>query len=314
VNTMAHSIYRSILLVTILFISRDGFGQDSDYKTYTYYKHDSATLQLDLFLPDSAGLDSPLVIYLHGGGFSGGNRNRGHSFCRVMAENGIPAATISYSLSMKGKSFSCDGILLEKLKAIHLAAHEARIATSWFLQHAGIYGIDTNRIFLSGSSAGAEAALMAGFMESFQDESLNDPLPSGFRYAGIISGAGALLDINMISTFNVTPVLSYHGTCDPLVPYYIAPHHYCSQASPGYMMMFGSHAIHERIITLNGSSQLMTYCNEGHQHAGTPFTQDETWTVLDFIHRTLSGERFNIHRTFYNTDSCETGPYFEFCQ
>ena len=307
-------MFRKILIVSILFIATASNGQDCDYETYIYHEGDSATLEMDLFLPDSTGLDSPLVIYLHGGGFSGGDRGRGHSFCRFLAGNGIATATISYSLSMKGKSFSCDGILMEKVKAIHLAAHQARIATNWFLENAGVFEIDISKIFLSGSSAGAEAVLMAGFMGSYHDESFNDPLPSGFRYAGIISGAGALLDINMINKSNAIPVLSYHGTCDPLVPYHIAPHHYCSQTSPGYMMLFGSHAIHERLILFNGSSQLMTYCNEGHQHAGTPFTGEETWTVLDFIHSTLSGEKYNIHRIFNNGDSCTAGPYFEFCQ
>lgn len=36
----------------------------------------------------------------------------------------------------------------------------------------------------------------------------------------------------MITRDNMIPLLSYHGTCDPLVPYYIGPYHYCSQIAP----------------------------------------------------------------------------------
>ena len=307
-------MFRKLLSVFLFFATLSNYGQDSsDFDTFIYFENDTVKLELDFFQPDSAGLRSPLVIYIHGGGFSGGRRSDGHPFCRFLAENGISAASIGYTLSMKGKSFSCDGILSEKVKAIQLAAHQTRLATQWFLENAGRFGIDSTKIFLGGSSAGAEAVLHAGFLSGAEDGFFSDSLPSNFKYAGIISGAGALLDINMITPGNIIPVLSYHGTCDPLVPYHIAPHHYCSQIASGYMMMFGSLAIHERLTAMNGCSQLMTYCNEGHKHAGTPFYGDETQTVLDFIHRTIDGEKFNIHRIFKHGDICEMGLDFVFC-
>lgn len=306
-------MFRRLLFVFLIFATNSNYGQNSDYDTFIYFENDTVSLELDYFQPDSAGLHSPLVIYVHGGGFSGGRRGDGHPFCRFLADNGIPTASIGYTLSMKGKSFSCDGILSEKVKAIQLAAHQTRIATQWFLENAGRFGIDSSKIFIGGSSAGAEAVLHAGFINRSEGGLFVDSLPTNFRYAGIISGAGALLDINMITPDNMIPLLSYHGTCDPLVPYHIAPHHYCSQIATGYMMMFGSLAIHERITSLDGSSQLMTYCNEGHKHAGTPFYGDETQTVLDFIQRTLEGEKFNIHRIFKQGEICEMGLDFVFC-
>ncbi|MEX0982519.1 MAG: alpha/beta hydrolase [Bacteroidales bacterium] len=289
------------------------FGQEHDYETFIYFENDTVKLELDLFRPDSGSVPSPLVIHVHGGGFSGGNRSHGHPFCRFLSENGIPAASISYSLSMKGKSFSCDGVLAEKIKAIQMAAHQTRIATLWFINNAPGPGIDTNSIILAGRSAGAEAVLQAAFMNPLEQSHFPDTLSASFRYAGIISGAGALLDINLITRDNKIPVLSYHGTCDPLVPYHVAPHHYCAQTASGYMMFFGSLAIHERLTSLNGSSQLMTYCNEGHKHAGTPFSEAETHTVLDFIDRAMSGEKFSIHRIFKGNDICKMGLEFDFC-
>lgn len=305
-------MFRRLLFVFLFFATISTDGQD--FNTFIYFENDTVKLELDLFQPDTAELYSPLVIYVHGGGFSGGRRSDGHPFCRFLSDNGISAASIGYTLSMKGKSFSCDGILSEKTHAIYLAAHETRIATQWFLENADRFRIDSSKIFLGGSSAGAEAILHAGFTDILENGIFADSLPLCFRYAGIISGAGALLDINMITPANKIPVLSYHGTCDPLVPYHIAPHHYCSQIAPGYMMMFGSLAIHEKLTSMNGCSQLMTYCNEGHRHAGTPFYGDETKTVLEFIHRTISSEKFSIHRIFKHGEVCEMGLDFVFCE
>ena len=140
---------------------------------------------------------------------------------------------MSYTLSMTGKSFSCDGIQAEKIRTIQLAAYQARLATSWIIERADSMGIDTSNFFIAGSSAGAETALQAAFWDTTSVNYFPDTLQNGFRYAGVISGAGALLDLRMINARTKIPVLCYHGTCDPLVPYHIAPHHYCPQIAPG---------------------------------------------------------------------------------
>jgi hypothetical protein len=57
-----------------------------------------------------------LVIFVHGGGFSGGTRDGGYAFCKYMAQNGYAAATITYTLYMKNKKFSCDGFYQKKSK------------------------------------------------------------------------------------------------------------------------------------------------------------------------------------------------------
>lgn len=305
-------IHRNFVIL-LLSLSITAWSQEYHFNTFTYQVEDTTALELDYFQPDSAPENAPLVIFLHGGGFSGGERSHGHPFCQALADSGIHAATLSYTLSMKGKSFSCDGVLSEKMKAIQLAAFQAQLATNWFLDKAELFGIDTTLVFLAGSSAGAEAALHAVYQDTSGQNFYPDTLPCSFRYAGVISGAGALLDINMIDEHTMVPTMCYHGTCDPLVPYHIAPHHYCNQIAPGYMMMFGGLAIHERLTGLNGSSHLMSYCGDGHKHAGTPFYGAEIQTVTEFIRRTERGEKFNIHRIFKNSEPCELGIDFVFC-
>ena len=310
------NISRSIIAHIIVFLAfyLPSPGQDNnDYLTITYFENDTLSLELDYYKPDSLDDKAPLVIFMHGGGFSGGNRSYGRPFCQFMADSGIHAATISYSLNMKGRNFSCEGERSEKIRTIQLAAFQARIATDWFIRHAGEFQIDTSCIFLAGSSAGAEAVLQAAFWDTGVANYFPDTLSDDFTYAGVISGAGALLDINMINKQTAIPVICYHGTCDPLVPYHIAPHHYCNQIAPGFLMMFGGLAIHEKLGDLGVSSQLMTYCNEGHTHAGTPFNWPERYTVLDFIQRTIKGEYFYIHRIFNNGRECNLALDFPFC-
>ena len=305
---------KKIILLAILCIQ--GYlllSQKFDYETYTYYTDDSTALELDLFLPDSMSEEKACVIFIHGGGFSNGRRANGRPFCQFLSDQGIAAASISYTLSMKGKSFSCDGIRTEKIRTIQLAAHQARIATQWILDRQDSLDINGSHIFLAGSSAGAEAALQAAYWDTSSANYFTNIPGNGFKYAGVISGAGAILDINQINEQTKIPTLCYHGTCDNLVPYYIAAHHYCPQIASGFMLMFGGFAIYERLNDLNETSQLMTYCGEGHQHAGTAFRAPESYNVLAFIKRVLAGEKFTIHRVFDNGEDCNLSLDFIHC-
>jgi acetyl esterase/lipase len=304
---------RSLLYILLFVLGSNLAAQEYSFETHEFMNDDSTSMDLDLFLPASSEVNSPLVLFLHGGGFSNGTRKNGHPFCQFLADSGIASATISYSLYMKGKDFSCEGLLSEKIKAIQIAAYQARLATSWLIRNAEEFGIDTTKIYLSGSSAGAEASLQAAYWDTATRNFFPDTLASHFKYAGVISGAGALLDINMINEETKIPSLCFHGTCDPLVPYDVAPHHYCSQISSGYMMMFGGFAIHKKLNELNESTQLVTYCGEGHEHAGSPFNGNGKFQVLDFLNSVSNGEYFNIHRVYNNGAECNLSLDYIHC-
>ena len=107
-------------------ITLAAFGQD--FKSYNYFQYDTISLDLDLFLPKTDTI-TPLVIYVHGGGFSGGDRTGGHNLAKYLVAQGVACASISYTLYMKGKNFSCEGITSEKVKAIQIAASQLWNAT-----------------------------------------------------------------------------------------------------------------------------------------------------------------------------------------
>jgi poly(3-hydroxybutyrate) depolymerase len=283
------------------------------YTTIQYFKDDTIQLDLDLFLPDKLNkMDHPLLIFLHGGGFSGGDKASGYDLCRFLSKRGIVAATISYTLYMKDKNFSCEGILSEKIKAIQYGVNDLWLATSFFIENSGKYHIDTSLIFIAGSSAGAESVLHAAFWDFETMNIYKNKLPETFKYAGLIEGSGALMDLNLITSKSLIPVLMFHGNSDQLVPYGTAAHHYCKTNSPGWLMLFGSYSIYNYIVALNGNAHLITYCGGGHEYSAELFERDQQ-PIIDFIYDIILNKKFQIHTIIPTGKKTESSSVYKFC-
>lgn len=280
--------YISFILFLLLSVPLSA----QDFQTLTYFTHDSIRLELDLFLPESSkATTSPLVIYVHGGGFRQGNREEGHSLAKELIKQNIACATITYTLYMNDKSFGCDGILSEKIKAIQIAASQLWNATAFLIDKSEILNIDTAKIFISGYSAGAETILHAAHWDRSQMQLFEYKLSDSFKYAGIISGAGAIMDLNLITSKNKIPTMLFHGDADPAVPYKTAAHHYCPPNAPGWLMLFGSLSIAKHLEQLGGTCQMTTFEGGKHSIAGAYFYQDQKH-IADFVNDVLVGKKF----------------------
>lgn len=278
------------LILSVLFVA-PLFSQE--FQTFTYFSNDSTELKLDLLAPDNVTSKTPLVIYVHGGGFSAGNRGGGHKLARYLVAHNIACASITYTLYMKGKSFSCDGITSEKVKAIQIAANQTWQATAFFIKNSEQFNIEPSQIYLAGSSAGAETILHAAYWDKDQMQLYENKLSPEFQYAGLIAGAGAIMDLNLITKENRIPTMMFHGDSDPTVPYGTAAHHYCPHNVSGWLMLFGSHSIAKHLEALGGTCRLDTFVGGTHSFAGAYFYQNQL-PVVDFINRVVAGEKF-IH-------------------
>lgn len=263
--------------------------------TLSYFNNDTIRVDLDLFLPEESNSEPvPLLLFVHGGGFSGGDRFGAYDLANYLVDRNVACATISYTLYMKDKSFGCDGVLSKKVKAIQIAASQLWHATAFLIEHSESLHIDTGRIFIAGSSAGAETVLHAAHWDRELMQLFDPALSPDFKYAGLISGAGAIMDLNLITQDNMVPTFVFHGDADELVPYGVAAHHFCPPNSPGWLMLFGSRAIARHLQELGGSCQLTSFIGGDHSFSGAYFDQDQQ-AVADFIDRVLSGKSFNIY-------------------
>lgn len=261
--------------------------RDSIYKKVTQSTHEfgpveGETLKLDFFRAKDAKGKLPLVIYVHGGGFSAGSYNSGGivSFAKRLAKRGYAVASVQYRLTMKDIGFGCDVPVDKKKEAIINASHDIMDGVKHMLDYNETFEIDPKRVILIGSSAGAETVLNLAYMFDYQ-EVLKD-----FRFAGVISLAGAILDPEAISKENAIPTQLFHGTGDAFLPYETGPHHYCGSSEPGFMMLYGAAPIARRLKGLGVPYYLYSITGGSHGWSGTPVNRCFT-EIVDFLYNDI---------------------------
>jgi acetyl esterase/lipase len=102
--------------------------------------------RLDLFVPQVAGSGRPILLFVHGGGFVGGDKKRAgtpyHDNVALFAvRNGMIGANMTYRLAPQ--------------HGWPAGPADIGAAVLWLRQHAAEHGGDPERIFVLGTSAGA---------------------------------------------------------------------------------------------------------------------------------------------------------------
>jgi acetyl esterase/lipase len=120
---------------------------DVEYANLTGYR----PLTLDLYLPPRSAKSAPLVVWVHGGGWSRGDARTSGAFAdypRVLASlaaRGFVVASVNYRLSGEAR-------FPAPLQDVKAAIRHLR---------AGPYGVDPARVYLWGGSAGGYLAALA---------------------------------------------------------------------------------------------------------------------------------------------------------
>lgn len=113
-----------------------------------YARVDGESLHLDLYLPQKSEARPPLLVWIHGGGWTRGSKSQiNPALIRLTAE-GYAAASIDYRLTG----------LISHPKQIH----DCKGAIRWLRANADKYGYDVTRIGVGGGSAGGHLALLVG--------------------------------------------------------------------------------------------------------------------------------------------------------
>lgn len=271
------------------------------------YRDIQDSLFLDIYYPiGSPELQKPLVIWAFGGGFFQGTREDFASVCSDLASRGIISATIDYRLGFDGPyptlgpPFSYDAA--EIIRAGYRGATDMKGAIRFLKAKNSQYGIDLNRIWIGGASAGSIVALNAAFLdlESEKPKEVGNISPIGTKsrndlgpiegvlnqngydskIQGVFNIFGALLDTIAINTDNKIAVFSYHQTQDPVVPCDARPPYYnYTFISNNYPIAYGTCVITERLKNI-GMDPLYyeSWIYQGNQHA----THDND-AVIDFF-------------------------------
>ena len=283
--------------------------------TYSYAFKDGQSLDLDVYTPAFDNESKrPLIFYVHGGGFSDGKRNDAgiQVYCKKLAKYGYVVSSISYRLTRKGTEtgFGCDCPAIDKRNTFNKAVEDLQDATFFMIQNRDKMGIDPQKIILSGSSAGAETVLNTAYQPPMCYGLDSGPV----SYAGVISMAGAIPDTSRLFKESAIPSLLFHGTCDNLVPYASAPHRYCKNSQPGYLVIHGSYTIAEKLKKLGTPYWFYTYCNAAHEIAGKPMT-DNLNEIIEFCYSYIikkgTEQKTTINKS--STNSCEY-PSYNFCE
>lgn len=113
-------------------------------------------LYLDIYYPETKkiGKELPVVIYTHGGGWANGSRHgaANASFKKVhtaLLEKGFCVVTVSYRLWKAGGEVSMRDCVIDSKDALR-----------YLSKHSKALGIDSNRFFSFGDSAGGHIAQM----------------------------------------------------------------------------------------------------------------------------------------------------------
>lgn len=139
------------------------------HRDLAYAKVGEVTLRLDLVLPADAPAPAPLVIWVHGGGWSGGNKNSVPP--NDLVQHGFAVASVQYRLS--GQAIFPAAIL------------DVKSAVRWLRANAKKYNLDPKRFGAWGSSAGGHLVALLGTSGGEKDFEAGENLKESSRVQAV---------------------------------------------------------------------------------------------------------------------------------
>ena len=257
--------------------------------------------KLDLYLPYSPKrLDRPAVVFIHGGGFTGGDKAeyRSASVSADLCRAGYVVVSCNYVLGPKSK----EGVWPQNIA-------DCRNAVRWVRAHAKELGVNPDKIAVAGGSAGGYLALMVGLSDDRTGPGGDPAAKVSARVSAVIDmygvvnfskhgkgdvvGASAAEQQAYLPELQCDPqdpaVLILHGTADTTVD--IAQSDGMAKAlrkaktSYEYIVVDG--APHTFDLHPKGRSWKRTGVFSGAEVNGSSETPDITQATLDFLARTI---------------------------
>jgi acetyl esterase/lipase len=252
-------------------------------------------LTLDLYQPPVRGGGLPLLVFVHGGGWNGGDTRHAASFADFprelagLAARGYVVASVSYRLSGEAR--------------FPAAVQDIKAAIRWLRAHSTDLGIDPTRVAVWGDGAGGQLAALVGVtcgVTPFEPDAKDiGEMPSDCVQAVIdmggasdlqgLGGAAPEAGDKTASSFQPPPTSDagdFLGCepvrCPPMVTRLASPMTYISATSPPFLILHGgadteipasqSQKLYDALRQANVPAELMVYPGTGHNftRAGQP--------------------------------------------
>ena len=263
-----------------------------NYGSNTSWSGGNTSLALDVYEPTGdTETARPLIIWVHGGSFIGGSKTDGDvvALSQRFAKKGYVCSSINYRLGF----FPFDSA--NAVKAVVRATQDLKAAIRFFYKDratTNTYRIDTNHVFIGGSSAGAITALHVAYLDDVckisdyltptdisslggLDGTSGNPGYSTTVH-GVLNGCGALARYGWLEAGDV-PLCSVHGTSDATVKYNRGI------VNPGTPLMYldGSRMLHERACAVGVENSFYTFPNAPH----VPYANNTNYmdTTVNFV-------------------------------
>lgn len=121
------------------------------FKDIVYKQVDSVSLKLDVYKLKTLKTATPALVFIHGGGWSKGNKSDYLSYLIDYAKKGYVTVTVSYRLS--------------KVAPFPAAVQDVKCAVQWIRAHSKEYMINPDKIAVIGGSAGGHLAMMLAYSD-----------------------------------------------------------------------------------------------------------------------------------------------------
>lgn len=246
-----------------------GIGQDS-----------TSDRTLDLYLPTERKGKLPVFMFVHGGGFAGGDKGAAstQAFCRKIAKEGFAVISINYYLTLKhektagasctanmSKGLPTQGFHPKLQEAVKNASNDAQLALQWVKDNTDTYGLDLSSVAISGGSAGAMTALYTAYASG------QTVLPIQV----VVNLWGGLENSSLIKS-GAPALLTYHGDQDKLI-----------HVDYAYDL--------EKKMKEIGNELSETHVFQGKGHAIYNYiTAEKTEEIVDFLKRVLQLDNVKV--------------------
>lgn len=121
----------------------------------TYATIGGQPMLLDLYIPATGTGPFPLVVWIHGGAWSGGTRFPA-GFAQPLMQRGFAVASIDYRLTSQAGQWGSEPVTFPA------QIHDCKGAIRWLRANAPIYDLDHTRLGCWGSSAGGHLCALVG--------------------------------------------------------------------------------------------------------------------------------------------------------